>query len=67
MPYSCSFPAFVYSVLVSGRHIMCKHALASILVQKMCTSTNSICQINADDLATVFLRQFSLYDKHVDE
>jgi len=63
IPYSCSCPAFVYSVLISDTHIMCKHVLATLIARKM-----NLCETrpaSADDLAAIFIRQFPLPDKEL--
>jgi len=56
IPYSCACPAFIYSVLISRTHVMCKHVLAVLIARKM-----NLCieqPTSADDLAAIFLRQF---------
>ncbi|PPQ98219.1 LOW QUALITY PROTEIN: hypothetical protein CVT26_003471 [Gymnopilus dilepis] len=73
MPYSCSCPAFIYSVMnahhgrcysnLTARCCLaelskCKHVLAAHLARKM-----NVCilrQTNVDDLAALFLRQFPM-------
>jgi len=65
IPYSCACPAFIYSVLISRTHVMCKHVLAVLIARKM-----NLCierPTSADDLATIFLRQFPSLEKESDE
>ncbi|KAF8972986.1 hypothetical protein BDZ97DRAFT_1988702, partial [Flammula alnicola] len=56
IPYSCACPAFVYSVLMSNTHIMCKHILAAMIARKMnlCIKRPS----TADDLVAIYSHQF---------
>jgi len=35
IPYSCTCPSFIYAVLLSETHIMCKHLLATFLARKL--------------------------------
>ncbi|CAA7261781.1 unnamed protein product [Cyclocybe aegerita] len=58
IPYSCTCPAFAYSVLMAGTHIMCKHVLATFISHKMNSSIKR--PTNVDDLAAIFTRQFPI-------
>ncbi|KAF8197919.1 hypothetical protein BJ912DRAFT_1055593 [Pholiota molesta] len=64
MPYCCSCPAFVSSVLISGAHIMCKHVLATMIARrtKLCIDRPT----TADDLAAIYSRNLTLTDKDSD-
>jgi len=60
MPYSCTCPAFAYSVLMSGTYIMCKHVLATLIGRKLARCIERPCK--ADDLAAIYCRQFPLIE-----
>ncbi|KAF9484433.1 hypothetical protein BDN70DRAFT_872444 [Pholiota conissans] len=61
IPYSCSCPAFVSSVLISDTHVMCKHVLATMIASKL-----KLCigrPTTPDDLVALYNRNFTLVDK----
>jgi hypothetical protein len=55
VPYSCTCPSFIYTVLSSETHIMCKHLLATFLARKL-----SLCIERPTDLD----RLSDLYNSH---
>jgi len=58
VPYSCTCPSFIYSVLLSETHIMCKHLLAAFLARNL-----SLCierPTDLDDLTTLYNIHFAL-------
>jgi len=59
--YSCTCPAFAYSVLLSETHIMCKHILATLIGRRLARCIQRPCK--ADDLAAIYCRQFPLAAK----
>ncbi|KAF9263407.1 hypothetical protein L218DRAFT_865120, partial [Marasmius fiardii PR-910] len=53
----CTCPAFVYAVLISQSHVMCKHILASRLAQKL-----GLCierPLTFDEMATLIASRYS--------
>ncbi|PPQ90557.1 hypothetical protein CVT25_015871 [Psilocybe cyanescens] len=56
VPYSCSCPAFLHSVLRLESHIMCKHILAALIARQM--NMSIIRPTSVDELAALFIRQF---------
>ncbi|KAF8806676.1 hypothetical protein BYT27DRAFT_7191244 [Phlegmacium glaucopus] len=58
VPYSCTCPSFIYAVLLSETHIMCKHVLATFLARKL-----SLCierPTDLDDLSVLYNLNFTL-------
>jgi len=55
VPYSCTCPSFIYAVLLSETHVMCKHLLATFLARKL-----SLCIERPTDLD----RLSALYNSH---
>jgi len=58
VPYSCTCPSFIYAVLLSETHLMCKHLLATFLARKL-----SLCierPTDLDDLSTLYNLNFTL-------
>jgi len=51
----CTCPAFIYAVLISESHTMCKHVLATRLAEQMSRCLTR--PINKDDLASMIVRQ----------
>ncbi|PPQ75290.1 hypothetical protein CVT26_015263 [Gymnopilus dilepis] len=58
LPYSCTCPAFIYSVLMAETHIMCKHILATLISRRLKRSPTR--PASANDLAALYTRQFPL-------
>ncbi|KAF9050071.1 hypothetical protein BJ165DRAFT_981387 [Panaeolus papilionaceus] len=56
--FTCTCPAFVYSVLLTQTHLLCKHVLATLIAQRLrqCIERPA----NLDDLEDLFRQQFSV-------
>jgi len=63
VPYSCTCPSFIYAVLLSETHIMCKHLLATFLARKL-----SLCierPTDLDHLSALYNSHFTLAETEI--
>ncbi|EAU91724.1 hypothetical protein CC1G_04492 [Coprinopsis cinerea okayama7 len=56
IPFYCSCPAFSYSVLSTGTHIMCKHLLATLIARHLDACVER--PITADELVESLTKEF---------